>query len=249
MHFKYLKLATAALFIFTAGCKKKEGPVGPQGPGGPAGPAFYGTIAGHIWINDPYGSRRYQDLDGILVKLNDSITTTTDANGYYIFDSVITGNYNIQISKTGYGSTQTGYTGFVKDTLYKNMKMSAKPLFDLNSFKATYNTGSAYDSVFATFNTDSRSRAWIVFVSNQPSVSPTNHLLAYVRTIPANTSVSAFRIPAYELNNAGIFFGEVAYYAACSYVVNDVSMHEDPVSGKAQYTAVGTAITDSAIAP
>ncbi len=56
-------------------------------------------------------------------------------------------------------------------------------------------------------------------------------------------------IPDYELHNANIFYGETAYYAIYSYVVNDASVYADPHTGKKIYTAVGNPIVDSATAP
>ncbi len=250
MPYRYLVLLSAALIVFSCGCKKKEGPAGPQGPVGPAGPAYYGSIKGHVVLNDAYGVRQYHDLDGILVHLTDSVSTLTDSTGYYQFDSVATGNYNLEASKAGYGATQSGHFAFVKDTLYKNLKMSARPGFDLTSFRASYSLQlAAYDSVLVTFNADTRIRNWIVFVSNKPSVSASDYLLAFTKSIPANATASAFRISAPELNNAGMFFGEIAYYAAYSYAVNDISLFDEPTTGRAIYTAVGTPVRDTAIAP
>ena len=249
MHLKYPMLFVAAFIVLFSSCKKKEGPTGPQGPIGPAGPAYSGVITGHVSLYDQYGIRQYKNLGGIKVDLNGSVTTLTDSTGYYRFDSVATGNYNIMVSKAGYGATRSGYTAFVKDTLYKNFRMSAVPDFDLLSFAAFFNAGTTYDSVVMTVNADTRARTWIVFVSNKPGVSSSNYLLAFARTINPNLTRVGMRISAAELNSAGIFYGEMIYYAAYSYVVGDVSVYEDAATGNSIYTAVGTALVDTAIAP
>jgi hypothetical protein len=56
-------------------------------------------------------------------------------------------------------------------------------------------------------------------------------------------------IPAGDLNNAGLFYGEQVYYAAYSYVVNDASVYEDMATGKNVYNAVGSPLVDSALCP
>jgi hypothetical protein len=189
-------------------------------------------------------------LGGIKVDLNDTVSTLTDTAGYYSFDSVVSGNYNIVASKAGYGTTRSGNYAFINDTLYKNLKMSAIPSFNLLTFSAFYCLGTDYDSVVATVTVDTRLRNMIVFVSNKPTVSSSDYLRAYVKSIPINfVNRVGIRITASELNTAGIFYGEVAYYAAYSYVINDASVYEDPMTGNNIYTAVGTAFADTALAP
>lgn len=242
-------LIVFALITLLYACRKKEGPTGPQGPAGPGAPQYYGVIAGHVVLYDQYGIRRNHDLNGIRVFLKDSISTLTDTNGYYHFDSVVSGNYNISAALTGFGNTMSGYVPFVKDSLFINLGLAQIPLFPLASFTAYHNTGSAYDSLVATFGEDERVRRWIVFLSDKPSVNPAQYLLRYVATIPARATVGNVKPSAAELYNAGISAGQVVYYAAYSYVVNDVSAYMSSNTGDTVYSALGAGIMDTTVAP
>ena len=140
---------------------------------------------------------------------------------------------------------------FINDTLYKDIRLSATPGFSLSSFTASHNAGSGFDSLVIAVVPDTRIRNCIIFVSNKPSVSnaPANYLYTYIKPINANASGITVRVPAVDLNNAGIFYGEPVYYAVYSYVVNDASVYEDMVTGNNVYNAVNYPLVDSALCP
>lgn len=247
---KYPLLLSCLLLFSLYACKKKEGPAGPQGPQGPSAPQRYGVIAGHILQFDPYGIQRNHDLDGATVYLTDNITTHTDTNGYYEFDSVVTGNYNIKVRYPGlYGGTMSGYMAFVGDTLYKSLRITQRPDFDLTGFVAFHAPGSKVDSLLAIFPAGTKVRNWIVFVSNNPNVDQEHYLLRYIISIPTFATTSILTVSATDLNNAGIKSGDIAYYAAYSYVSDDKSAYVDPSTGLTFYTAIGNQIVDTTAAP
>lgn len=243
---KYLPVFTIGLFLLTQACKKgNDGPAGPQGP---KGLAYYGVIAGHIAQYDQYGLPLVRNLDGVKVSLNDSTSTITDTNGYYTFDSVATGNYTITASKNGLGTVVAANTLFVKDTFFKNIKMSLKPDFDILSFNAYHTAGSGKDSLTATFAASSASRNCIVFAGRTPGVNTYNYSLAYIKALGSGNLLTVL-VPSSDLSNAGFASGETVYYSISSYVVGDASVYEDPVSGTTVYPSTGNPLTDSTTAP
>ena len=70
--------------------------------------------------------------------------------------------------------------------------------------------------------------------------------------VPANSTSVNLLIPAQDLRNVGIPHDAIAFYAAYSYVINDVSLYEDYSTGIAKkvYNAVGTTVkAAAAVAP
>lgn len=237
----------------TLACTKKgnTGPTGATGATGPAGPSFKGVINGHVKLYDQYGSRMLNGTDNIELTLKGGKTISPDSKGYFLFDSVNTGTYSIAALGNNFGTTHVPNVQFLSDTLYLPIAMSAKPTFNLSSFKAYYNQGSAYDSLIISVPADTRIRNCIVFVNNTNTVSskPANYLLTYVKAINPGMTTVQMKIHASELNSAGIFYGERVYFSAYSYVVNDASVYIDRATGNIVYNAVGNAIVDSTICP
>lgn len=248
-------IRTRVPFIFVIGfilcttsCYKK----GSTGPAGPVGPSYVGAINGHFTVYDQYGDRLFNGYQNITATLKGGKTVAPDpVTGYYIFDSVATGTYKMQCSGTGLATTVLNNFTFINDTLYRDIGLSAVPTFSLTSFTAYHNAGSAYDSLVITVTADTKARNCIIFVSDKPGVSndPASYIYTYVKTIAANATYMLVRVPASDLNVANIFYGQPVYYAAYSYVVNDVSVYEDMVTGRNVYNAVGAALADSAICP
>jgi len=240
--------------LFCGSCTKK-GSTGATGPGGPAGPAYKGAITGYVSVYDEYGNKTIPNFSNFQLTLKGGTTVTCNNNGYYIFDNVATGTYNITASGTGYAPTLVNNIGFVNDTFFQDIKLSAIPDFNLSTFHAYHNTGSLYDSLVITLASDTRARNLIVFVNNTSAVgnAPANNITSYIKSIPTSvwptTTQVVMKLANTDLNNVNIFYGEETYYAASSYVVNDASVYEDPATGKPVYTAIGTALVDSCIAP
>src|SRR5437763_1709935 len=105
----YPAIILASCIIASLGsCTKKgnTGPTGPTGPAGPTGPSFKGVINGHVSIYDQYGSKMFTGLNGVQLTLQNGIAVTTDATGYFIFDSVVTGSYSVLATGTGLAGTK-----------------------------------------------------------------------------------------------------------------------------------------------
>ena len=237
-------LITISLLIFFNSCNKLV-------TGGSTELSYTGAISGHVSLYDQYGDKVLSGVDSVLLSTNDS-TLYPDNTGYYIFNNIVTGQYNITASRNGYASTQTNNFQYIDNTLNKDIKLSAIPHFAPTTISEYVAVATPGDSVVINFTADTRARNCIVFINNSISVRnlPANYLLAYTKTIPANQTKISVLIPATDIYNAGIASGATFYYAAYGYVVGDASVYEDQSTGKNVYNAVSaTAASSSAVAP
>ena len=253
MHKRNFFVILAASILLLASCAKE----GPTGPTGPAGPVFYGTISGHVSLYDKYGSEVLTGLNVVNVTLStSSIPATLDASGGYKFVNVGTGTYTITANAdSDYAGTVLNNVNFISGNLYKDVKLSAIPDSFIISFAASLNSGSLSDSLALTVMPDTRVRKCIVFVGlSNVSSNPSLYKLKYVVNIPGTTGAVPYTIPymipRQDLLDAALASGTAVYYAAYSYVVNDVSVYEDITTGNNVYNAVNVhPIVDSAIVP
>jgi hypothetical protein len=245
------------IVLFFASCAKE----GPTGPTGLPGPGYTGTVSVHASLYDQYGSPVLVGLANIKVTLAavapldpyvPDTAVHTDVNGNYVYsNTVITGTYSLSAIDSGYGTTVIGSFQYVSGTLNKDISMSAIPVFSVDTLIAFEDSVLAYDSLVIGVPADTRVRNCIVFV-NSSAASNLSYLLAYVVSVPANSTSVNLLIPAQDLRNAGIPHNAIAWYAAYSYVINDASVYEDYSTGVAKkvYNAVGvTPKTAFVIAP
>jgi hypothetical protein len=217
-----------------------------------------GSIKGHITLYDAYGRAVTTNLGGIELNLmgNYSRSSATDTTGYYVFGRVL-GNsyYDIYVTDTAtvkpYAPTIV-YGIHIYDTLTENISLSAIPQYSPLTVSATMDSATQADSIYLSFSADTSARAALILINNTTGVStsPDNYVLSYVLSIPANATRVSIGIPATALHNAGISSGNMAYFAAYGYAVNDHSLYKDRSSGKYIYNAVSTnAATGSVKAP
>jgi hypothetical protein len=252
-------LSSLSLMMFVACTKTGDtGPAGTTGATGPAGPSYTGAMVGHVVLFDQYGSKITTNLAGIQISLSNALNTVTDANGYYVFANIPTGMYTVGAHDTStatvFGDFKFENVTFIKDTLNRDLKLSATANFAPLTFTAIQKATN--DSLVMTFAPDTRPRNVIVFVNSNATVnnSPANYLQAYTKAIPASTGTAnttvTIVVPAGDLYDLGITSGTTAYYAAYGYPVNDASVYEDFTTGKNVYNALSmTSVTASATAP
>ena len=247
---KYFHVALIFGVITLLASCAKTGPTGPAGVAGPAGangapgPSYSGAISGHVILVDKYGTRVLTGLSSVAISINGGAPIYADANGYYI-DSAKTGDYYIDATNAGYGATRINKFQYLSDTLNRDVRLSAIPDFAPATISVVENSGTANpgDSVVLTFTADSRTRNFIVFVNSSSPVSnlPGNYLLVYTKTITPNQTRVAIFIPEQDFYDVGIASKATAYFAAYGYVINDVSVYEDFVTGRDVYNAISAA--------
>lgn len=248
---KYCYPALLLACLLWCACKKKE-VTGPQGPVGPAGPAYKAVVTGHVGMYDQYGSRLVFNYTPIQVALSGYDTVMTDSVGFFHFDSVVTGNYKIVVNGDAFGSTVVQNVAVIKDTIYQPVKVSQKPQFDVSALAATTQGATAEVQLTITIPSDTRARNVLILVGKTADVSgdPSTYLLSYVKLIPSTVfGAVTMKIPVADLNNARIFYGDIVYVAAYSYVVSDMSTYEDPITGRNVFTAIGQRVVDTCMAP
>ncbi len=102
---KTIKLAVAILTIGTMyNCKGKDGGTGPAGADGNSS-VLKGTTIGSLQFRDEFGTPFGTDFSGVKLTLLGSspeVTVQTDSKGYYAFENVPVGNYDLLIKKEGF---------------------------------------------------------------------------------------------------------------------------------------------------
>ncbi len=249
---KHLAFLIVVISLFMVSCFKEN--IGPQGP---AGPLFVGTIRGHVWLYDQYGTRMDTGLANAQVTLTNGVLDTvvpTDASGAFTFPNITTGNYTItaHVLTNGYGDTQLPDFQYLSGTLNKDVKMSVIPNFWPDSVTAIQSAATPNDSLVIYFTADTHARSYIIFINSSATINGTvtGYLLSYVKNLPANQTKATVLIPASDLHDVGINTGATAYYAVYGYPVANASPYEDISTGKNIYTALSpVAVYANAVAP
>ncbi len=244
---------TIGLLLLLASCAKE----GPTGPTGPTGPSLTGSISGHVKLYDMYGSQITSGLNKVNLYLNNSTTAdtafTTGAYSFtkYLGVAMVTGNYSITATDSGYGTTQKNNIQLVTGNLNVDIKLSAIPDSFVTGFGAYHSAGAAYDSLVISFKADSRQRNCILFASNTPLVGgqPGYYLYSKVLSISPTAPLVTYNVPKQDLTDMGMISGQPVYYAVFSYVVGDASVYEDFTTGQNVYNAVSGGIGDSTVVP
>lgn len=253
-----LLVAALAVSIFSS-CSK-EGPAGPagtkgdkgdKGDTGPAGPAFQATYSGQVQLYDQYNARIFSGLSGVTVSIDGTTrTTTTDANGDYVFTKLNSGLYNLTYTKTGYGTFKmiTQIVGGADSLLWgRNVRMSQLPNFNALTVTADTATisGAKYMSVKGTITADktARARQLMVYVGKTASVTsaPANYLFLYAVNVTINATAWALNIPVVDLTNMGFTTGQTVYFAVYGLAAGSAP-YPDINTERSVYTALSTTV-------
>ncbi|NJD51790.1 MAG: CxxxxCH/CxxCH domain-containing protein [Candidatus Methanoperedens sp.] len=106
------------------------------------------TISGYI-TNKSNGSA----LNGATVQTNTSQSTTTNAQGYYIFTNLSNGSYLINASLTGYATNSTTRTISGANLTNVNISLSPVPTYLLSGYVTNSSNGAAISGAIVTTNT------------------------------------------------------------------------------------------------
>lgn len=245
------KLAMATTLVIALGfigCKKGDtGPSGAQGTSGAGGPVLTGNLKGYISHYDLSGVKMQSGLGGDTVKVdNTSIFAVTDANGMFSFSGVTTGDYNLTISKLGFGSTKIQSISFSGGAdLYRNANLSRIPTTNVTIANAVTATITSINNitVSGTITPQPFVQTVVIFVANPGSTSVSgasgNNIASYTANIAANTTLFSKNIPTYEFYDMGYTAGNTAYFATYMIGANiNASNYVDFTNNKTVYTAI-----------
>jgi hypothetical protein len=256
-----IKLALAGLVssaILLAFCTKSgaTGPAGANGatgaPGaqGNTGPALTGNLKGYISHYDLSGAKILTNLAGDSVKLDGTTNyTITDANGLYTFANLVTGSYNLTITKPGFGLNKIQsipFTGGTTDE-YRNAGISKSPTTNLTNFTASDTVVGGANSIKLRVYTAPQlyAQTVVVFVGNPGASTVTassgSNSTYYTININPNATATTKIIATTDLYDAGFGGGGMAtaYYAA--YLVGgntSASSYVDQSNNRTVFTAI-----------
>ena len=246
---KRLPEAVAAVTVLGFASCAKVGPSGANGLTGPAGPSYSNVVVmGHVSLYDVYGAPATIGLSTVQISLNSGTSIYPDSSGFFEYQNLTTGNYQLAATDSGYAANRVGPFQAVLDTVYRNITLSAIPTF--NPVAIGVASESEGFSVTVTYPNDARARAGILFVYSDSTVSNliSGYKVAYTTTFAGNTAT--FTIFNQDLYDIGFVSGSKVYVAGYSYAVGDHSVYVDQTSGKTVYNAVGaTRVLDSLITP
>ncbi len=92
-------------------------------------------------------------LSGATVQTNTSLTTTTNANGFYNFTGLSNGTYMINASLTNYATNSTNVTVSGADVTNANISLAPLPTYLLSGYVTNASNGAAISGATVTTNT------------------------------------------------------------------------------------------------
>ncbi len=251
MKTKFKLLAALAVTVALTSCKKPDaGPAGPTGSQGPGGPVLTGNLKGYITHYDVSGVKMLTNLSGDTVKIDGtSNIAVTDANGMYVFNGLTTGNYNLTINKSSFGSTKVQSIPFAGGgDLYRNANLSRIPTTNVTSATAITATILSINNitVSGTITPQPFVQTVIIFVGNPGSTSVSgnsgSNITAYTQNVTPNATTFSKNIPTYEFYDLGYASGNVANFAAYMVGSNtNASTYVDITNNRTVYTAISAA--------
>ena len=260
-----IKLSALSVILLAVSCKK--GDTGPAGSTGATGPNLSGNIQGFITLYDAAGTKILSNLSGDSITLvnnsnNAVLKTVTDNTGKYIFPTISTGNYNLTVSRPGFGtllSQDMQFTGGGTD--FKDAALSQIPTFSVTAFTAKDSTtaptiiknttdtivkSEKYIALSGTVTATPGGSEVIVYVSNPGGISASNSLsnfsTVYTVAIKPGAVTFSILIPSANLYDLGFTSGNTIYFEA--YVIGastGSSSYVDLSTGKTVYTAINPA--------
>lgn len=183
-----------------------------------------GEIFGHVYLRDS-AQEPLNDHSGILVEiLESSASTVTDSDGYWSFDGLPAGIYDIKYSKAGYSWTiqynvQFVGTGSLAAPLTKLVEL---PDFSVQNLEVTYDEADQrfnLNVALSPAGPDSDYRSINVLWSSTPEFDfppLLDQRVAHSSNVGAEEGVVFSRsIPISDLHSKGIASGTTFYLAAC----------------------------------
>jgi hypothetical protein len=257
-----IKLSALSIILLAVSCKK--GDTGPAGSTGSTGPNLSGNIQGFITLYDAAGSKILSSLKGDSITLTSNsssvvLKTVTDSTGKYVLPNITTGNYNLTVSRAGFGtvlSQDMQFTGGGTD--FKNAALSQIPTISVSALTAKDSTTAPtiiknttdttvqpekYIALSGTLTPTAGGSEVIVYVSNPNGTSVSNTLANfstyYTLAVKAGANTFSLLIPTANLYDLQFTSGNTVYFEA--YVIGastGSSSYVDVTTGKTVFTAI-----------
>lgn len=219
---------------------------------GPPGAPDIGVLKGQVTVYDQYGDLYLGPLPTISLWAAGGYEATTDGRGRFQLDSVPTGNYALQLSGYNIAPTIVRDVHMIKDSSVVSLSVSQKPNFELMTINASAMAVQHENQVRITYAADARNRNALIFLNDAPLPDGEwyrSYKLAYTLPLPGGSTSRILRVPVDDLRKNGLFFGDIVYFAAAGYVINDASVYTSTSNGKNVYHAIGNIIADTSMVP
>jgi hypothetical protein len=204
------KFRFVLLFALTVFSCKKEDVVGPQGPQGPPGASgtsstLSGTISGRVILYDSVGDP-INDNSGATVSLdytNPVEQGTSNADGIFSIANVNAGNYDLSVSKAGFGTTHILnflHPGGMNPSHTGNIDLGEKISSNLDIKKFSIDT--------ASFNYFHFYNITVTLVHPQKTIDP---VVMYFNSLPGvtkETSEYSFRAGFFQQDDSTLVFSQ-----------------------------------------
>ncbi|UPK69648.1 carboxypeptidase-like regulatory domain-containing protein [Chitinophaga filiformis] len=177
--------------LFLAACVNWDitGPAGPEGPPGPPGQkppgADTSSIVGRVFTFDQFTVPMWP-VDSVKITLHlgadSTLETMADTAGYYQFNGIGTGTYNLTFSRNGFGEMkvfgQTHISGGTLNTTVQDVSIVQLPVQTIADSAWFYTGAPGYFSVRYSVPPAAiilTSRNYEVYFSHHANVSSTNY--------------------------------------------------------------------------
>ncbi|MBS1646293.1 MAG: carboxypeptidase regulatory-like domain-containing protein [Bacteroidetes bacterium] len=261
--FKTIALSLLATALASS-CSKTgpAGPAGPTGATGATGPNIAGNMEVAVNLYDLSGAKILSGLSGDSLILTNNSTNAvmraaTDNTGRYNFTGLSTGNYNLMVSGTGYGSVLSQNIQFVGGPMYKNVALSVVPTINVASAVAidtvltttsgTTTVSTNYVKIRGYISAPTSGGAQVIVFASNPgsttaSSSVSNYSGYFTATVTPGSSWFRIMVPTSNIYDLGYSSGNQVYFAA--YVVGGnlgASSYVDQSTGKTVFNALSSA--------
>ncbi|HMC96358.1 MAG TPA: carboxypeptidase-like regulatory domain-containing protein, partial [Flavobacteriales bacterium] len=233
--------AALSVIMLLAGCAK-DGDTGPAGSTGPAGPSLSGNLTGFVSLYDQYGAHLLLDNDSSIVTVDGtSWQSWSDSLGRYTINDLHTGIYNLTCTHAGFGESKVNSLQFAGGgDLYRDIRLSAIPSFQLDSISVTTGVGGL--AITGHLAMDAQQRTVLIFAGGAANTSadPATYLSFYSRSVMANQATFTLQIPTGDLYAMGLTSGATVYFAAYGATpnFNNSSSYQDLNTGRTVFTAI-----------
>ena len=225
----FILIATVACSLLLSSCKGSDGP------------SLSGDLVGFAYLVNSSGVRQ-PDNSGIRVSVDGiNCADTTNVDGKFILPNLLTGIYNITMTKNGYPSKKLVSIQFVGggQGFLGTYAMGETPNCSVTSLTATSSAGMVTISGTLSSSLPAYKYVRIFFGTNsQVSSDPSKYFNMYTTSSTGSSTTFSYAISSINFTNMGVVLGQTIY--AKAYVDNYYasSSYIDYATGRYTYTTM-----------